>query len=272
LGYMKYVPVIYTWIDVVCFTILAILPFGLGLHFLGNIISGRFKKKFILGQWPEHHRKPLLRRALHFTHAFCMLGLALSGMYIHLPFFDYGRLYVKYFHYFCAFIVGFNYLTRLWYAFLSEYADAQDFKLAWKEVKVIPATVKYYAFLADDKPHLAEFNPMQKITYLLFAVCMILIGLTGIGMIFSRWLLFWVPTAVGGPAAIKAIFKLTHYLINWIFIIFTLVHVYLSLSEDFPMFKYFFFDIEPEFAPHRGEHHEPTPSHGHEPHFSPESH
>jgi Ni/Fe-hydrogenase 1 B-type cytochrome subunit len=275
---MKYVPIIYVWIDVVGFTLLAFILIGfVGGHFMGNILTGRAKKRFILGQWPAGHKRTLLRRALHFIHVFCMVGLAFSGMYIHLPFFVYGRLYLKYFHYFCAFIVGVNYLTRIWYAFLSEYADYKDFALSLKEIKAIPAVLKYYMFLADDKPHLAEFNPMQKITYTMFAVLMPLIGITGILMIFSKWLLFWVPASVGGPAAIKAVIKLTHYLINWVFIIFTIVHAYLAVTEDFPAFKYFFFDIEPEFATHHGEHeeerHEPThyPSPP-KPYIPPESH
>jgi len=34
--------------------------------------------------------------------------------------------------------------------------------------------------------------------------------------------------------------RIVHYIVNWLFIIITTIHVYLSLSEDFPAFLNFF--------------------------------
>lgn len=255
------IAVIYNWVDILCLIILCVVPIGLALHFTGNILTGRFYKRFILGKWPHHDKpyKPLPRRLAHLTHAISMVILALTGMYVHFPFFDANRLIIKYTHYFFAFVVGVNYVFRVWWAFFSDYPDADEFKLTLREIKTIPAVIKYYAFLAESKPHLADFNPMQKITYLSFAAVMPIIGLTGISLIFSQWLLPPLAPIFGDLPTAKLVMRLIHYLCNWFFIIFTVVHAYLAISEDLPAFLYFFFNIEPK---HHDDHNHVSHEHG----------
>lgn len=253
------IAVIYNWTDIVGLILLCVVPIGLALHFTGNILSGRFYKRFIKGMWPHHDKpfKPLPRRMAHLVHVICMVGLALTGMYVHFPFFDANRVLIKYAHYFFAFIVGVNYVFRVWWAFFSDYPDYDEFKLTMREIKVIPAVIKYYIFIAESKPHLADFNPMQKITYLSFAAVMPIIGLTGISLIFSQWVLAPLAPVFGDLPTLKLLMRLIHYLCNWFFIIFTVVHAYLAVSEDLPAFMYFFFNVEPK-------HHDHHDAHGHE--------
>lgn len=260
---VKTITLIYNWVDIVGLIILCVVPVGLSLHFAGNLLTGRFRKRFILGNWPHHDKpfKPLPRRMAHLIHVICMVGLAFTGMYVHFPFFDANRLLIKYLHYFFAFIVGINYLFRVWWSFFSDYPDADEFVLTWKEIKIIPAVVKYYIFINDSKPHLADFNPMQKITYLSFTAVMPIIGLTGISLIFGKWLLVPLVPLFGDLPTAKYFMRFIHYLCNWFFIVFTLVHAYLAVSEDLPAFLYFFFNIEPEHHDeHEEEHHEASES------------
>lgn len=267
------IPVIYNWVDIVGLILISVIPIGLLGHLTGNFLTGRIHKRFVLKKWPHHDKpfKALPRRMAHLVHVICMVGLALTGMYVHFPFFDADRILIKYFHYFFAFIVGINYIFRVWWSFFSDYPDSDEFVLTWKEIKVIPAVVKYYGFMADSKPHLADFNPMQKITYLSFAAVMPIIGLTGISLIFGEWLLPPVARFFGDLPTTKLFLRLIHYLCNWFFILFTVVHAYLAVSEDFPAFLYFFFNIEHEpheehgHPEHHEEHHEAGESHR-EPH------
>lgn len=263
------ISVLYNWVDIVALIILCVVPVGLALHFTGNILTGRAYKRFVLWQWP-HHDKPfkhIFRRMMHLTHVICMVGLALTGMYVHFPFFEANRVLIKYAHYFFAFFVGINYVLRVWWAFFSDYPDYDDFKITIPEIKSAPAVIQYYIFVKDSKPHLADFNIMQKITYVSFALVMPIIGLTGIGLIFHRWLLIPLAPIFGDLPTAKLLFRFIHYLCNWFFIIFTVVHAYLAISEDLPAFLYFFFNIEPKHHDDHGHghdsheaHHEGTPS------------
>ena len=256
-----FVSVGYNWVDIVGLVLLCVVPIGLALHFTGNILTGRFRKRFILGNWPHHDKpyKPLPRRLMHLIHVICMVGLAITGFYVHFPFFDANRVLIKYLHYVFAFVVGVNYIGRVWWAFFSDYPDYDEFGLTWREIKTVPAVIKYYIFLADSKPHLADFNPMQKFTYLSFAAVMPIIGLTGISLIFGQWILPPVAGLFGDLPTTKLVLRFIHYLCNWFFVIFTVVHAYLAVSEDLPAFLYFFFNIEPK-------HHDDHGHGGHEEH------
>lgn len=257
--------IIYNWVDIVGLILLFVVPAGLTLHFFGNIVTGRFRKRFIKGHWPHHDKpfKPLPRRLAHTTHVICMVGLAITGMYVHFPFFEANRVIIKYLHYFFAFIVGINYVFRVWWSFFSDYPDSDEFALTFKEIKIIPAVVKYYAFLSDSKPHLADFNPMQKITYLSFALVMPIIGLTGIALIFGQWVLAPFAGLFGDLPTAKLVMRFIHYLCNWFFIIFTLVHAYLAVTEDLPAFLYFFFNKEPKHDDKHGAGHMAHEEHAH---------
>jgi hypothetical protein len=85
---------------------------------------------------------------------------------------------------------------------------------------------------------------MQKGTYSLFVPLLILQALTG----FMLWRL-QLPLIDTSLQALSAgligatgiwVVRTAHYVINWLFIILTTIHVYLSVTEDFPAFLDFF--------------------------------
>lgn len=218
-------------------------------HFMGNVLTGRAKKRFIKWQWPAHdHIPPPAPRIAHMTHVVGMFGLAFTGLYIHLPFFVGGRTAMRNIHYVLMVIVTVNLIYRLYYAFFSKNRDFREFGLRWIDIKAIPATIKYYIFIASDKPHLSKYNPMQRITYTIFPLLLIVQAFTGFSIAFPVFFYGWASPFFGISAA-AAYARLAHYLINWLFIILTTAHFYLSLTEDFPAFLLFFFQIEPEHAP-----------------------
>ncbi len=79
---------------------------------------------------------------------------------------------------------------------------------------------------------------------------------------------WWLGALVGSTDLAGWYMRIGHYIISWLFIIFTTIHVYLSVTEDFPAFLNFFglgvFDRE--HADH-GEHddEEAHDEHGHAP-------
>lgn len=241
------------WIDVVFTTLYVAVICGLAAHFiLGNVIvSGRAYRRFVKWEgWPHHDGPPVpfLQKYLHFEHASMMVLLAASGMLIrfHPVFRDFWR----YVHYFAMIVVTVNLVWRLWYAFYARTRDWREFAITKKDLQVAPKVVLYYLFIKPSKPHVAKYNVMQKGTYLAFVPLMFIQAFTGFALLTQPFIFGFSPREllVGwwlGPLVQSADLagwyaRIVHYLVNWLFIVLTTVHVYLSVTEDFPAFLNFF--------------------------------
>jgi Ni/Fe-hydrogenase b-type cytochrome subunit len=243
------------WIDVVFTSLYAVIIIALSIHFLGNILTGRAKRRFVGWEWPHHEGGPIpaAPKIMHFQHVAAMIALAISGMYIRFPFFNGGRWAMRWVHYIAMVIVIANLIVRLWYAFASKRRDYKEFALTMRDITTAPMVVAYYIFAIppEKKPHLGKYNVMQKGTYILFVPLLIVQALTGFalltqtlpiaGMSLRQIILgFTIAPFVGGTAYAGAWARTVHYLINWLFIVLTTIHVYLSVTEDFPAFQDFF--------------------------------
>lgn len=241
------------WLDVVFVTLYAVVVLGLSGHFVGNILTGRAKRRFIGWQWPEHEGPPIpaLPKFMHVQHVACMVALVFTGLYIRFPFFDGGRTPMRYLHYVAMILVTFNLIWRLWYAFGSRRRDFREFAITRQDIITAPKVILYYVFIKKSKPHLGKYNVMQKGTYTLFVPLLILQALTGFALltfnipyaglsprdILVGW---WLGAFLGSTDLAGWWARTAHYAINWLFIILTTVHVYLSVTEDFPAFLSFF--------------------------------
>ena len=240
------------WLDVVFTTVFVVAVLGLAAHGIGNTLVGRFKKRFVDWEWPVHEGPPIpfLPKFMHIQHLVCMFILGITGMYIRFPFFDGGRTVMRTIHYVAMVIVTFNLIWRLWYAFGSRQRDYKEFALGRKDLASLPGVIMYYLFLRPSKPHVAKYNIMQKGTYLIFPLLLILQAITGFSLLTQQFvfgysprelLLGWsIAPLVGGLALAGAWMHLVHYTLNWLFIILTTVHVYMALSENYAGFLDFF--------------------------------
>jgi Ni,Fe-hydrogenase I cytochrome b subunit len=242
------------WLDVVFSMLYIVVLVALVSHFLLSIPMGRFRKKWILKQWPEHDEPhpPALPKYIHFQHLAMMFVLGFTGLYIRFPFFDGARSTMRYLHYGAMVIVTITLVWRLWYAFGSKRRDWRAFAITRADAKSLFGVAAYYAFISNKKPHTDKYNVMQKGTYLFFAALMITQAFTGfsllefwkiplVGLTPSQVLLgWWLAPMAGGLAMAVAWMRVTHYVITWLFIIITTIHVYLSATEDIPVTLNFF--------------------------------
>ncbi len=240
------------WLDVVFTTLYAVVVLGLSGHLVGNILTGRAKRRFKNWEWPRHEGPtiPFLPKFLHFSHVACMILLGFSGMYIRFPFFDGGRTAMRYVHYVAMIIVTINLIWRLWYAFFAKQRDAREFAITKRDIITAPKVILYYIFVKPSKPHLGKYNVMQKATYTVVAPLLIIQALTGFALVTGDFIFgysprdlllgWWLGNLVGSTDLAGWYARMTHYVVNWLFIIITTIHVYLSLSEDFPAFLNFF--------------------------------
>ncbi len=242
------------WLDVVFTSLYVVVVVALSGHFVGNILTGRAKRRFIGWQWPHHEGPPIptLPKFLHFQHVACMFILGFTGMYIRFPFFTMpgARTGMRYLHYIAMIIVTVNLVWRLWYAFLSSRRDYREFAITKQDIVTMPKVVMYYAFIKKSKPHLGKYNVMQKATYTLFAPLLAIQALTGFALVTAPFIFgysprdllvgWWLGALVGSTDLAGWYMRITHYIINWLFIILTTVHAYLSMTEDLPAFLSFF--------------------------------
>jgi Ni/Fe-hydrogenase b-type cytochrome subunit len=241
------------WLDVVFFPLYGIVLVFLGIHFLGNILTGRAYKRFVKWQWPEHEGAPVpaLPKFMHFQHLVCIGLLVLSGMYIRFPYFTGGRSFMRYVHYIAMIVVSVNLFWRIWYALFSRARDYREFVPTKRDITTALTVIMYYVFIKPSKPHLGRYNVLQKVVYICFIPMLLVQIVTGLGLLTQtvpiidmsmRQLVlgWWLGPLVGGTAMAGAWARIVHYAFNWLFILFVTIHIYLSLTEDFAAFLSFF--------------------------------
>lgn len=167
----------------------------------------------------------LPQRIAHLINLIGMSLLTLTGFYISYPFAKGMMGVARYLHYVFAFIVILNVAWRVYYAFLGKHKDYFEFKL---ELGKILPVFKYYFFVGDQVVSKGKYNPLQKLVYLSIPILILCQGSTGFALANPEGTLDWFVKALGGLANVRAL----HYLGTWVFICFTLLHVYVILLES----------------------------------------
>jgi Ni/Fe-hydrogenase b-type cytochrome subunit len=255
------------WLDIVFTALWFAVVLFLALHFTLYVTTGRFRKMFFEGGWPHHdERPPALPKWLHFGHLFCMFLLGFSGMYLRFPFFQSNRVIMRDVHYFFMIIVIIILVWRVWYAFFAKAADWKEFAIGKKDLQSALGVIKYYGYMSNDKPHVAKYNVMQKMSYGLFLVLMVVQALTGLfiwrfQVPILSFSLYGITAGILGGNGVWGV-RTIHYIINWLFIIMTTVHFYLAVTADLPAGLDFFGLKELQVYPdeHHGDDHDASPS------------
>jgi len=234
------------WLDIIFTALFVGVLLFLVLHFTLFVTTGRFRKCFIEGHWAEHDSRPPAKpKVLHAVHMVSMIFLGFSGMYLRFPFFDSNRVVMRGVHYVFMIIVIVVLVWRVLYAFYSKTnADWREFAVGKKDLDTMLGVLAYYGYFSNNKPHVAKYNVMQKLCYILFLFMMIAQAITG--LLIWRWQvpvvgvsLYGLTAALAGGTGIWLIRSL-HYVINWLFIIMTTVHLYLAATADLPCALDFF--------------------------------
>lgn len=264
------------WLDVVFVALYAFMLAFLVFHFSLFVIKGRFRKSFIEGHWAEHDsRPPKTPKVLHFVHMTSMIILGFTGMYLRFPFLYGARTGMRNTHYIFMVIVIVILVWRVWYAFFSRTnADWREFAIGKKDLKSMLGVLAYYGYFSDNKPHVAKYNVLQKVSYNLFLYMMVAQAFTGLallkftiplaGITITQALIgWWLGPLLGSASLALWVVRMLHYVLNWLFIIMTTIHLYLAASADVPCALDFFGlkELEVKGGAHG---HDQSPSHGHE--------
>lgn len=191
-----------------------------------------------LAHYREAHPLPFV--ITHWINLVSMILLIFTGFYIHYPFFSGFMGIARGAHIFFGFVLVINCIVRIVLAFFVESAPTGGTRKTVKDYKTwlpqkdnrhqLGAWIKYYLFLKRDHPLGAKLGVPQKISYLCIPILILIMFYTG--------LCLWGPTMdlgffaagtnlVGGLMSMRII----HYCLMFVFICFTLLHMYLANVE-----------------------------------------
>ena len=241
------------WLDIVFVALYVFVLAFLAFHFALFVYFGRFRKSFIEGHWPEHDsRPPATPKVLHAVHMTSMIILGFTGMYLRFPFFFGGRIAMRDTHFVFMVIVIVVLVWRVLYAFFSKTnADWREFAIGKKDLQSTLGVLAFYGYFSNNKPHVAKYNVLQKLSYNMFLYMMILQPLTGLALLtrkvpyvnvtVSQAMIGWnIGVMVGSASFALWIVRTVHYVLNWAFILMTTIHLYLAGHVDAPVVLDFF--------------------------------
>jgi len=189
-------------------------------------------------------------RIFHWLNALCITVLAITGLVIANPpaimssaeaFDSYWFGIVRAIHFITAYVFFVNALARIYWAFRGNYysnwrAFIPFSKKARQNIKHV---LKVDIFLRNEEEEVLKnvsvgHNYVASFSYLVLFILALVQIFTGFGLYAptSGWwlpkLFAWVPDFLGGDAPTRLI----HHISTWLFIIFTLIHVYLVFYHD----------------------------------------
>ncbi|HSK47907.1 MAG TPA: cytochrome b/b6 domain-containing protein [Coriobacteriia bacterium] len=200
----------------------------------------------------EEH--PATPRVLHIIHLVSMFVLIITGFYISDPFFPGGMGIMRGGHLFFMWVLIITAIVRVIWAFvgrtapLGSHETIRDYKFFGPQKEnrgTLGGTIAYYTFMRKEAPTVYKYNGLQKGTYIFWLLLIVAQAITG----FALWTPFQLALepltyAVGGPIYMRTI----HYIIMWLFIITTAIHIYLS-TLHMDQFSVMFTGREPGDAP-----------------------
>ncbi len=189
-------------------------------------------------------------RIFHWLNAFCILVLAITGLIIANPpvlmstaeaVDSYWFGTVRMIHFITAYVFLLNFVVRIYWAFNGNYYSSwRAFiplkKKQWENIKHV---LKIDILVQNEEKQVLKnisvgHNYLASLSYILLFLLALVQIFTGFGLYAptSGWwlpkLFSWVPYLIGDEMTTRFI----HHLATWLFVIFTLVHVYLVFYHD----------------------------------------
>lgn len=185
-------------------------------------------------------------RIFHWLNALAITVLAITGFLIgrpvafmtsHEAYQGYWFGIVRFTHFTAGYIFLFNFLFRLYFMFTgTKYERWYYFvpfrKHYWKELLNV---IKHDILFISKKPVVSiGHNALAGLSYFILFIAMIGSIITGFGLYsqmsdsFIASLFAWVDPALGGDAMARNI----HHILMWVFVAFTIIHVYLVFYHD----------------------------------------
>jgi Ni/Fe-hydrogenase 1 B-type cytochrome subunit len=181
---------------------------------------------------PEENRHPTLFRWTHIAFVSSILLLVLTGFYIHMPFVGGGGFFMSLtrgVHFFLAGVLIISAVVRIPSMFIGRNRDWKAFLPTFYDFKLFPKIIKYYTYLGPEAKTKKKYNPMQMCSYCAVFVLIIFQIVSGLALLHPDGGMAWFTFGIFGN---EINVRIAHYIVNWAFVLFILIHAYLALRED----------------------------------------
>ncbi len=218
-------------------------------------VAGRTPRLFGLGRvfsrehgnftWVYLWGAPI--RAMHWIAAVCVVVLVVTGFFIGRPYFmtsgeassHFLMGWVRFLHFTSAAVLVMTGIVRAYWLFAGNQFERLPalFPVTPRNLRnVVKTGVAYATFRPDKQPNYVGHNPLQQLLYTglyLVTIVMVVTGFTLYGPSNPDGIIYrtfdWLPPLLGGLQGVR----LVHHVFTWAFIIFIILHVYLSIRSDY---------------------------------------
>ena len=125
-------------------------------------------------------------------------------------------------------------LLRILGMFFGRNRDWRSLIPTFADIKLLPSTINYYAYLAREPEIKKKYNPLQMISYSLVFVLVIFQIISGFALQYPDGWLSWFNYGLFNN---EIQVRMAHYVVNWLFVMFLMIHVYLGIREKFHEIK-----------------------------------
>jgi Ni/Fe-hydrogenase 1 B-type cytochrome subunit len=182
-------------------------------------------------------RHPMSFRILHELIMVSILLLIITGFYIHRPFVGGGGFLMSLMrgvHFFFAIVLIITTIARVVAMFVGKDRDWRSFIPTGADFKLLPRVLNYYAYIEKEPVIRKKYNPLQMISYCLAFVLIIFQILSGIALKYPDGAFSWFNY---GWLNNEIETRMAHFVVTWLFIMFLMIHVYLTIREKFSEIK-----------------------------------
>ena len=180
-------------------------------------------------------------RLFHWTFAFSITTLILTGLYIHDPqvtttWSEFRPSYLiatmRYLHFIAGYFFIAAVILRVYLLFFgNKYERLRDFLPINREnIQSLKKGLKFYLYLTDEHEYRAGHTVLAGITYFFVFLAAIVMILSGLYILYSEMsIIKKIGTFFFGTVQMA---RLVHYLLMWFFILFILIHLYIAIWND----------------------------------------
>ena len=182
----------------------------------------------------QQKRHPLVFLILLRLTVVSVLFLIVTGFYIHYPFIDNGwgflMALMRGIHFFAAGILILSTALRIILMFVGKNRDWSSFLPSFRDIALLPRVIAHYLHLGDMPEITKKYNPLQMIAYSVIFLLAIFQIILGFALMYPEG---WLAGLNYGLFGSEVNTRIAHYIINWVFVLFLIVHTYLAIRDSF---------------------------------------